>query len=53
MFLAITGEDRPVKTGNVFMVLDFLLEVGYTAKMEKETRLNDQDESGTLCNTGH
>lgn len=53
MFLAVTGEDRRVKTGNVFMVLDFPLEVGYTGKMEKETPLNDQDESATLCTIGH
>lgn len=53
MFLAVTGDDRLVKTGNVFMVLDFPLEVGYPGKMEKQTALNDQDESAALCTIGH
>lgn len=35
MFLAVTHEDRCVKTSNVFVVLDFLLEVGCTGRMEK------------------
>lgn len=35
------------------MVLDFPLEVGYTGKMGKETPLNDQNESATLCTIGH
>lgn len=41
MFLVVTGDNRLVRTSNVFMVLDFPLEVGYTGKMEKETSLND------------
>lgn len=54
MFLAVTGEDRCVKTGNVFTVLDFPLKVGYTGKMEKwTTRMNDLWMTGWISHPMH